>query len=56
MFRSPQPGVVRREKTVKVDQDKVDLMKYLGTTLESVSSQRHDSALSRRSASVPNLL
>ena len=52
MFRSPQPGIQRQEKQVKIDQVKLDMLKYLGTTLEEASdraSARLGSSFSRRS-------
>ena len=34
MTRSPQPAPRRVEKVIQMDQGEIDMMKYLGTTLD----------------------
>ena len=34
MLRSPQPAPRRVEKVIQMDQGEIDMMKYLGTTLD----------------------
>ena len=60
MFRSPQPALKRIEKVVLMDQDELNMLKYLGTTLDpEVKEDDHhmggtDSML-RKSMSMGNL-
>ena len=55
MARSPQPILKRKVKVIELDQEEMDLLRYLGTTLENNELAEGEGTMLRKSMSMNNL-